>query len=237
MASLVKMADTLTSAIKSNIAKPFTVIVEGNIGSGKTTFINHFKKYDNVCVLAEPVDLWRNCAGHNLLSYMYQDKARWGFTFQSYVQLTMLKLHTLETTHPVKLMERSIFSARYCFVEKMLRDGILPSPSGSVLNEWFKWVIAKSNVSVDLIIYLRTSPEIVYQRMLARNREEEKSVPLTFLKELHEMHEEWLYTKTSFSCPAPVITLNGDLDKSVIIDEYKKYESHILNKAPVEVRI
>lgn len=47
--------------------KPFTVIVEGNIGSGKTTFLNYFNKKDNVCVLAEPVDMWRNCNGHNLL--------------------------------------------------------------------------------------------------------------------------------------------------------------------------
>lgn len=47
--------------------RPFTVIIEGNIGSGKTTFLNHFKKFESVCLLSEPVELWRNCAGHNLL--------------------------------------------------------------------------------------------------------------------------------------------------------------------------
>lgn len=53
------------SAKKSN--RPFTVLIEGNIGCGKTTFINHFKKYNNVCVLAEPIDMWRDVNGHNLL--------------------------------------------------------------------------------------------------------------------------------------------------------------------------
>lgn len=48
-------------------ARPFVVCVEGNVGSGKTTFLNHFNKHDNVAVFAEPVDLWRNCNGHNLL--------------------------------------------------------------------------------------------------------------------------------------------------------------------------
>jgi len=46
---------------------PFTVCIEGNIGSGKTTFLSHFKKFDNVSVLEEPVELWRNISGTNLL--------------------------------------------------------------------------------------------------------------------------------------------------------------------------
>lgn len=46
--------------------KPFTVFVEGNIGSGKTTFLNHFARPD-VDLLSEPVDMWRNVEGHNLL--------------------------------------------------------------------------------------------------------------------------------------------------------------------------
>jgi len=46
---------------------PFTVCIEGNIGSGKTTFLSHFKKFDNVTVLEEPVELWRNMSGTNLL--------------------------------------------------------------------------------------------------------------------------------------------------------------------------
>lgn len=52
---------------KRGANRPYTVLVEGNIGCGKTTFLEYFKKYENVCVLAEPVDLWRNCNGHNLL--------------------------------------------------------------------------------------------------------------------------------------------------------------------------
>lgn len=53
--------------VRTETNRPFTVTVEGNIGSGKTTFLEYFKKYDNVCVLSEPIELWRNCNGHNLL--------------------------------------------------------------------------------------------------------------------------------------------------------------------------
>lgn len=155
-------------------------------------------------------------------------------------------------------MERSIYSAKYCFVEKMARDGIMPQPSAAVLNEWFKWATENVQVSVDcigkdiyvaqwqilqiidsvideifLLVYLRTSPEIVYERILKRNREEERTVSLEYLQSLHEMHEIWLYHKTMFSCPAPVLVLNADLDKSVIKEEYAKYEDNILNKIPL----
>jgi len=44
-----------------------TVCVEGNIGSGKTTFLRHFKKFPEVTVLDEPIAKWRDVRGHNLL--------------------------------------------------------------------------------------------------------------------------------------------------------------------------
>ena len=46
---------------------PFTVFVEGNIGAGKTTFLNHFQKYDDVHLYSESVEKWRNVQGFNLL--------------------------------------------------------------------------------------------------------------------------------------------------------------------------
>ena len=47
--------------------RPFTVVVEGNIGSGKTTFLDYFAKFTDVEVLQEPVNRWRDVQGHNLL--------------------------------------------------------------------------------------------------------------------------------------------------------------------------
>ena len=47
------------------------------------------------------------------LTYIYvQDPKRWSMPFQSYVQQTMLEVHVQPTDRPVKLIERSIYSAR-----------------------------------------------------------------------------------------------------------------------------
>lgn len=82
---------------------------------------------------------------------------------------------------------------------------------------------------------MRTTPEVVYERMMKRNRAEEKSVPLEYLQSLHELHEDWLYYKSLHSLPAPVVVLNADLDRSVITDEYEKCET-ILTKEVMSAR-
>lgn len=44
---------------------------------------------------------------------MYKDPNKWAMPFQTYVTLTMLQAHTQPTNKRIKLMERSLFSARY----------------------------------------------------------------------------------------------------------------------------
>ena len=75
----------------------------------------------------------------------------------------MLENHLLQTEKPVKLIERSIFSARYCFVENMYRTGKMLGCEYEVLDEWFKFATKDSalDLKVDLIIYLKTTPEKV----------------------------------------------------------------------------
>ena len=89
--------------------RPYTVIVEGNIGAGKTTFLQPFLKHEKIVqVCTEPVEKWRNLQGHNLLQKMYQDPKRWSFELQSYIQLTMVQEHMKPCNVPVKMMERSL---------------------------------------------------------------------------------------------------------------------------------
>lgn len=131
-------------------------------------------------------------SGVNLLDLMYKNSDRFAMPFQNYVTLTMLKLHIEKTQKPIKLMERSIFSARYCFVEKMLSNGMLHEGMYHILQEWYEFIHEQHEIPCDLIVYLRTSPEVAYERIKKRARDEESCVPLEYLKDLHELHENWL---------------------------------------------
>lgn len=115
----------------------------------------------------------------------------------------MLNMHTTQTEKGVKLIERSLFSARYCFVENMLKTGVLHQGMYNILQEWYDYIHSQIQIEADLIVYLRTTPEIVYNRMMNRARSEESCVPLQYLEQLHDLHERWL-VHGHFPRPAPV---------------------------------
>ncbi|XP_039995521.1 thymidine kinase 2, mitochondrial isoform X6 [Xiphias gladius] len=137
--------------VRNGEDKKAVICVEGNIASGKTTCLEYFSKTSNIEILTEPVSKWRNVQGHNPLALMYQDPERWGITLQTYVQLTMLDSHLSSKAAPVKMMERSIFSAKYIFVENLFRSGKMPEVDYAVLSEWFDWITTNISIPVDLI--------------------------------------------------------------------------------------
>ena len=57
-------------------------------------------------------------------------------------------------------MERSLFSARYCFVENLHDTEKMSDAEFSVLCEWFDFLasggLSSVDIGVDLIIYLKT---------------------------------------------------------------------------------
>ena len=79
--------------------------------------------------------------GHNLLHRLYDDPKRWSFQFQSYVQLTRLKIIHEPTDAKVKVIERSIQNNRYCFLQLAQGLGSLTDEEMAVLNAWYVKII------------------------------------------------------------------------------------------------
>merc|ERR1719319_1884056 len=66
----------------------------------------------------------------------------------------------------------------------------------TVLTAWYDWVNANLSIDLDLIVYLRTSPDVAHSRLKKRGRKEEAGVPLTFIESLHNSYENWLIKET-----------------------------------------
>ena len=69
---------------------------------------------------------------------------------------------------------------------------------------------------VDGFIYLRCNPEVCMERLEIRGREEEGSVPLEYLNQINDRHEEWFIKKVELpenvsSKPTLVVDCSGDL--------------------------
>ena len=183
--------------------RPFTITVEGNIGAGKSTLLNYFLKYPDMVILKEPLDIWQNLNGTNFLELVYKDQARWGMTFESLVTLTMMEGHLADSQvegkrfNPVKVMERSIHSARACFMEQL--KPVMTEGEMAVLDGWYNMLTVRPefDTDVDLIVYLRTSPEVAMSRVLSRSRHEEEAIPLSYYQKMHQLHDDWLIHKNS----------------------------------------
>ena len=82
----------------------------------------------------------------------------------------------------MKIIERSIQNNRYCFLENAKKEGSLCGAELEVLVSWYDWLNSNIGVPLDLIVYLKTSPEVAYQRLKARGRKEEAGVPMEFIE-------------------------------------------------------
>ncbi|KAM4729175.1 thymidine kinase 2, mitochondrial [Anableps anableps] len=214
--------------VRNGGSRRTVICVEGNIASGKTTCLEYFSKTSNIEVQTEPVSKWRDVRGHNPLALMYQDPHRWGVTLQTYVQLTMLEKHLTATAAPVSMMERSIYSAKYIFVENLFQSGKMPEVDYVVLSEWFDWITTNISLPVDLIVYLQTSPHTCHERMKQRCREEETVIPLEYLESIHQLHEDWLIKGCSAPVPAPVLVIPADHNLQNMLHKYEEHREKIL---------
>uniref|UniRef100_A0A6A7G0G5 Deoxynucleoside kinase-like isoform X1 n=1 Tax=Hirondellea gigas TaxID=1518452 RepID=A0A6A7G0G5_9CRUS len=240
----VEYSDTTTKSAyisqevgKSNAPRPFTVSIEGNISSGKSTFLKHFSTMPEVATYQEPLWKWTDVGGHNLLGKLYEDPQRWSFLFQSYVQLTRLSIHlNNEPNKNIKLIERSLHNNRYCFVENGHDSGHLQDSEYDVLCEYFDFLEENLNIAVDLIVYLRTSPEVVHDRMKRRGRTEEAGVPITYLQRVHDYYEQWLMKGIPRSPPAPVLVIDANSDLETVTRHFNSHKAVILGKTPYEMQ-
>lgn len=171
-----------------------------------------FLSYLNIDAFAEkimePIEAWQNVNGVNLLQLVYSNPGKYSFTFQMFVLITMLQNHNKPYNKPIKILERSFTAAHTCFAELLTIQGHIRPEEHQVLKSWTNAMEKTGMVNVDLIIYLRTTPSTAFTRVQQRERKEESNLTLTYLEELHNLHEIWLHKN---QVPLIVLTADGDM--------------------------
>lgn len=206
-------------------------IIEGNIGAGKSTFLRLINERLPVQIVYEPHTKWQTIDGQeNLLDKFYQDTKRWGYTFQSYAFVTRVieqEKHAQINQFGRQLLERSVYSDRYCFAKNCFEMGTISGLEWSLYKQWFEWLVENYTTKPTGFIYLQSDPVVCYERLKKRGRQEEAAVPLSYLKSLHEKHEDWLLHKkgvANYLKDTPVLILDCN-------DEFEtaseKFEEHL----------
>lgn len=199
-------------------------IIEGTIGAGKSTMCKMLGNAlnDTVEVIQEPVDKWRNtiddASGRNILQNFYEDQNRWSYSFQTFTFLTRMEdMMTKPQQKPIRFVERSVYTDKFVFAKSLTDMGKMSRLEWNMYNDWWNWL---SKECFDKIshprgfIYLRTEPETAYQRMLKRERSEEKCVPIDYLKINVQYHDDWLLSD-EFKDRVLVIDVNEDFESNV----------------------
>lgn len=218
-------------------SKKMLLIVEGNMGAGKSTFLSILKNNLNVDIIYEPTDKWQQVgADGNLLDLFYKDTKRWAYTFQSFAFITrvqaVLDALNKKGAKELQILERSVYCDRFCFAKNCYESGTMSSLEWQIYKDWFAWLVEGYTQRPDGFIYLHTSPNICYDRMKKRDRSEEKEVPLSYLELLHKKHEDWLVTKTEtmdYIKNVPVLVLDCDVEFENNKEEQDKHIKAVEN--------
>jgi deoxyadenosine/deoxycytidine kinase len=180
---------------------PKIFFIEGNIGSGKSTFLKNLEKYNlltNVQFIQEPVNEWKETKdkdGINILEHFYSDMNRHCYTFQSFAFISRInQLDQIDDTKSYVFIERSVFCDKNVFARSCYETKIMSDIEWKIYNKWFDWMVQKYKEIFDrsYIIYLSTSPETAIKRINKRGREEETTITLEYIDMLNKKHEEWL---------------------------------------------
>ena len=204
-------------------SKNKTFVLEGNIGAGKSTFLDIVRKNLDIDVILEPTDKWQKIgASGNLLELFYNDTPRWAYTFQSYAFVSRVQalyereLHS--TSGTMHLLERSVYCDRYCFAKGAYELGNLTTLEWQIYKEWFNWLVERYTTKPAGFVYLRVSPDICLKRLTKRSRSEESEIAIAYLELLHRKHEDWLINKKEISdfikdVPVLVMDCNKDFEQ------------------------
>jgi len=171
------------------------ILLEGNIGAGKTTIGRAMAAAEEYGFIEEPTTAWREGFASNLLELFYSDTQRWAFTFQICAFITRAKtwreVLALDD-HSRVVLERSILCDRFVFAENCYRTGLMTATEYQLYCGMWDFLVSHYCVEPDLILYLRTPAEECLERIRARDRAEESGIPLEYLLQLESLHDEWL---------------------------------------------
>jgi deoxyadenosine/deoxycytidine kinase len=156
------------------------ITIDGNIGCCKTSILNYFHKNYKTAIDIEPIESWTE-----YLKSMYEsDNSTYNFQIKVWIDRCWIQ----EKSNVIVLMERSPYFIKNVFVEKAFEDKTINEDEYNNIHKFHK--TTDELWQPNAYIYLRSDPEMCYNRIKKRGRESEKNIKLEYIKRIHELHEE-----------------------------------------------
>lgn len=176
------------------------VAVAGNIGVGKSTLVDLLAQRLGWEPFYEPE------ANNPYLTDFYHDMQAWGFHSQIYFLAHRLRSHRQMLSRDGSvLQDRSVYEDAEIFARNLYLQNYINPRDYQTYHDLYQ-VLTEFLEPPDLVIYLRASVSTLLQRIALRNREYERTIPVSYLEQINILYEEWI---AGFGL-CPVLTIPAD---------------------------
>ena len=207
------------------------ISIDGNIGSGKSTFVemlkNHYsilenQKSLNICFLEEPVEQWGKIKDENnksIIECFYANPDKYAFSFQMMAYISRLSLlkKAYNEDYDIIFTERCLLTDKNVFCKMLYDDKKINEIDYQIYNKWFDEFI-DIFPKIDYI-YIKTTPETANLRIIKRKRSGE-IIPLEYLQKCSDYHDTWLKDENK-------LVIDGNIDLQTNSDILKEWLENV----------
>jgi len=157
------------------------IIIDGNIGSGKSTVLNSLSEhFTNFKIVLEDLESWMP-----YLEQFYSNMEKHSLCFQ----MKVLEHHMKNRDLSKCVLERSPLSCIYVFGLNLLENSYISKLDYKLMqsyNDSFGWI-------PKTVIYIKTNPIICQQRVLERHRDGE-TIPIEYLNDIDNLYNDLYFS-------------------------------------------
>lgn len=197
------------------------IIIEGQIGAGKTTLGELLEKKMKVPLYRE---LEQGDAAQ-ILNNFYKDKFRWSFLSQVYFLTHRFNMIANRNHHHgMYFLDRSMFGDSI-FAELLYETGCMSKEEYNTYTTLLYNLMQFAGIP-KFLIYLDCSVDEAAKRVMIRDRKFEKEISYDYLEKIHEKYRVW-YNNYNFSekifIDTEKIDIRTSAGASFIIEQISKY--------------
>jgi deoxyadenosine/deoxycytidine kinase len=173
------------------------LVVAGNIGAGKSTFVERYAARFGAAPVAEAV------VDNPFLAAFYGDRPRWAF--HSQVFFLQSRLGGLARIAGDAVQDRSLDEDANVFARNLFLEGSMSDAEWATYRSLFE-AVRGMLPKPDRVLYLRARVPTLLARIARRGRAYEKNLPQSYLERLGELYDEWARGYRE----APLVTVDTD---------------------------
>lgn len=166
------------------------IAIAGNIGAGKSSLLRFLSSTYDIQPFYEPND------DNPYLEDFYRDMRGWAFQSQLYFLSSKFRIHQEADRHDgVVVQDRTIFEDAEIFATALHQMRKIDRRDWATYQSFYHGIL-EAIQPPDLMIYLRCNMRTLRRRIRLRGRPMEQDIPLSYLKRLERLYEDWIENYT-----------------------------------------